>query len=340
MNTKYTIALSLLVLNLISINIFAASHEHAHNHLWSTDAKAFKYTQNQLKMKQKTAALASLKDSVLISIDRAFLAQRLKEFSGATPVTLNEGQVVISERGSKEGIKNALDYLSKEYQALGFTTEIEEFGSFFSKGKNFVATKKGLDSSKVIIISSHIDSVGNAGANDNGTGTIGTLAIAKALAPFQFKYDLRILGFDKEEKGLVGSKGYVKALSKPERDKILAVINFEMMGTNSRKDGKFHIIDCDRSESVFITKTMESIINWHKVNLTKVPGCTDRSDHASFWKANIPAIVISENFFGGDSDSCYHKKCDKYDERLDMGYMEKITSTVASTAYALLEALK
>lgn len=330
----------ILILNLFSINILSAAHDHDHDQLWSTDSKAFEYTRNQIQLKKKTASLPSLKDSVLINIDRAFLSQRLKEFSGAIPVTLNAGQVTISERGSKQGIKNALDYLSREYQALGFSTEVKEFGSFFSKGKNFVATKKGLDSSKVIIISSHIDSVGNAGANDNGTGTIGTLAIAKALAPFQFKYDLRILGFDKEEKGLVGSKGYVKSLSKLERDKILAVINFEMMGTNSRKDGNFHIIDCDRSDSVFITKTMESIINWHKINLTKVPGCTNRSDHASFWKANIPAIVISENFFGGDSDTCYHKKCDKYDERLDMGYMEKITSTVASTAYALLEALK
>lgn len=317
----------------ITCNVFA----HGTDHLWSTDKAAFEYTKNY---KQTNKKLKVLREATLIEVDGSFFAQKLKEFSGAETITMNGQSVNISERGSKEGIENALSYLSLEYKKLGFAVETQEFGSFFSKGKNFIATKKGSDSSKVVIVSAHIDSVGNAGANDNGTGTIGTLAIAKALAPYQFKYDLRILGFDKEEKGLVGSKQYVKSLSQVEKDKIVGVINFEMMGTNSRKDGAFHIIDCDRSESVFMTKTMENIIGWHKLGLKKIPGCTNRSDHASFWKANIPAIVISENFFGGDSDKCYHKSCDRFDSRLDFSYMEKIATSVASTAYELLEVQK
>lgn len=327
-----------LITLIISTSAYSDQHNHSHDHLWSTDKKAYEYTQKKLKNFQKSNYV--LKDSTLINVDGSFFADKLKEFAGAKPVQINGNSVVISERGSKEGIENALKYLASEYQNLGYQTELQEFGSLFSKGKNFVATKKGQDSSKVVIVSSHIDSVGNAGANDNGTGTIGTLAIAKALAAYNFKYDLRILGFDKEEKGLVGSKEYVKSLTADERKKIIGVINFEMMGTNSKKDGRFHIIDCDRSESTFITKTMEGIINWHQLGLTKVPGCTSRSDHASFWKAKVPAIVISENFFGGDSDRCYHSKCDKYDSRLDFSYMEKITSAVASTAYALLEVQK
>jgi hypothetical protein len=85
-----------------------------------------------------------------------------------------------------------------------------------------------------------------------------------------------------------------------------------------------------------MSQAMESAISWHKLGLTKVAGCTKRSDHASFWKAKIPAIVISENFFGGDSDKCYHKACDKFDSRLDFNYMEKIGTSVATTVYELL----
>lgn len=327
---KFTLLITLIC------SSFAIAHSD-NDHLWSTDVEAFNYTKNY-KAKNKKATVLS--ETTLIEVDGSFFAQKLKEFSGAAEVVLNGQTVKISERGSKEGIENTLSYLSAEYEKLGFDVKTQAFGSLFSKGKNFVATKEGSDSSKVVIVSSHIDSVGNAGANDNGTGTIGTLAIAKALASYDFKYDLRILGFDMEEKGLVGSKAYVKALPQAERDKIIGVINFEMMGTNSRKDGAFHIIDCDRSDSVFITQTMENVIGWHKLGLTKVPGCTDRSDHASFWKSNIPAIVISENFFGGDSDRCYHKSCDKFDSRLDFSYMEKITTTVASTVYELLEVNK
>lgn len=320
---------------LISLTVLSLSFAHDHDdHLWSTDINAFQYTQNKLKEKKKS--LINPTETTLIRIDEQFFMERLKIFSGAAPINMNGEIMTISERGSKEGIENALKYLTSEYEQIGFEVEIKEFGSFFSKGKNIIATKKGADSSKVILLTSHIDSVNNAGANDNGTGAIGSLAIAKALAPYNFKYDLRIVGFDKEERGLVGSKAYVKQLSQSERSKIIGVINFEMMGTNSKKDGHFHIIDCDRSESVFLTKTMENIIAWHKLELVKVPGCTTRSDHASFWNAKIPAIVISENFFGGDSDRCYHKRCDKFDSRLDFEYMEKISSTVASTVYELL----
>lgn len=328
----------LLTSLLFAHTALAQQHHHSHDHLWSTDKKAYEYTQKALKNYKKSNFV--LKNSTLINVDGSFFADKLAEFSGAKPVVINGSSVLISERGSKEGIENALNYLADEYQNLGFKTNLQEFGSLFSKGINFIATKKGQDSSKVIIVSSHIDSVGNAGANDNGTGTIGTLAIAKALAAHDFKYDLRIVGFDKEEKGLVGSKEYVKSLSSVEQKKIIAVINFEMMGTNSRKDGRFHIIDCNRPDSIFITQTMEGIINYHGLSISKVPGCTTRSDHASFWQANIPAIVISENFFGGDSDSCYHRKCDQYDSRLDFPYMEKITTAVASTAFKLLEVIK
>jgi len=325
----------LLLVTLTTLSLQALAAGHSHDHLWSTDKAAFEYTKAKLSMKTKVKKVTP-KETTLISVDGSFFAQKLKEFSGAAPVIIDGKTVTINERGSKANIENVIKYLTTEYQNIGFEAVSQDFGSMFSKGKNFIATKKGQDSSKVIIVTSHIDSVGNAGANDNGTGTIGTLAIAKALAPYQFKYDLRIVGFDKEEKGLVGSKQYVKSLSKEERSKIIGVINFEMMGTNSRKDGNFHIIDCDRNESVFMTKTMENVINWHKLGLKKVPGCTNRSDHASFWKAKIPAIVISENFFGGDSDRCYHRSCDKFDSRLDFSYMEKIATSVASTVYELI----
>lgn len=327
--------MKITILFIALISSFAFSHNE--DHLWSTDKDAFEYTRNY---KQSNKNLKTLTETTLIEVDGSFFAQKLKEFSGAADVTINGRTLNIKERGSKEGIDNSIEFLSNEYEKLGYSVQTQAFGSIFSKGTNFIASKKGNDSSKVIIVSSHIDSVGNAGANDNGTGTIGTLAIAKALASYEFKYDLRILGFDKEEKGLVGSKQYVKSLSQEEKDKIIGVINFEMMGTNSRKDGAFHIIDCDRSDSVFMTSTMENVIGWHKLGLSKVPGCTNRSDHASFWRSNIPAIVISENFFGGDSDKCYHKSCDKFDARLDFSYMEKIATTVASTVYKMLEVVK
>ena len=62
--------------------------------------------------------------------------------------------------------------------------------------------------------------------------------------------------------------------------------------------------------------------------LSVVKTCTDRSDHASFWRHKLPAVVISENFFGGDGDPCYHAKCDVMDDRLNYDYMRNILDAV------------
>ncbi len=86
-----------------------------------------------------------------------------------------------------------------------------------------------------------------------------------------------------------------------------------------------------------MTKAMQESIAKLGLNLTVVKACTDRSDHASFWKKGLPAVVISENFFGGDADPCYHASCDKMDARLNYAYMGAILeATLASTETILI----
>ena len=86
------------------------------------------------------------------------------------------------ERKSNANLDISRNFLTEEYKKLGFEVSLHPFGS----GTNFVAEKKGTKNpEKVLVISSHIDSVGNKGANDNGTGTIGALAVAKELSEKQ-----------------------------------------------------------------------------------------------------------------------------------------------------------
>jgi hypothetical protein len=230
-------------------------------------------------------------------------------------------------RKSTEDLDQSRAFLADEYKKIGFEVSLHPFGS----GTNFIAEKKGLrDPSKVLILSSHIDSVGNKGANDNGTGTIGVLAVARELAKKDFAYTVRVLGFDREEKGMVGSDAYVATIT--DKKSIIGDINFEMMGFHAKNDGGFHLIDCDkpflwgvsRKESEFLSREIKNSIQTLGLDLQVVKTCTGRSDHASFWRAQIPAVVMSENFFGGDADPCYHSKCDIIDERLNYPYMGKI----------------
>lgn len=248
-----------------------------------------------------------------------------------------EKLIVLSsaERKSTAGLDQARKFLSDEYQKIGFDVSLHPFGS----GVNIVAEKKGTTHpEKILIISAHIDSVGNKGANDDGTGTIGLLTVSQILAKNTYPITIRVVGFDREEIGLKGSDAYVAAL--PNKTDIIGDIHFEMMGHNGRKDGAFHVIDCNSGifggqrpveNSQFLSQSMKESISELNLNLTVAKACTDRSDHASFWRHKIPAIVISENFFGGDGDPCYHAKCDIVDERLDYGYMGKILEALLRT---------
>ncbi|MDZ4677184.1 MAG: M28 family peptidase [Oligoflexia bacterium] len=318
----------MIILCTLTTNNIFASHATLATLDWSTDQSAFQ----SFRPHQVAPIFGEDPHSEFprINIDPDFLKTKLMEFSGASPILINGVQAIISERGSNAGRELARKYLALEYAKIGYITTTH---SYSATGINFIAEKKGLDTSKVVIISSHIDSMHNSGADDNGTGTISALAIAHALAKSEIKYTLRIVGFDQEENGLVGSRNYVNTLQSFET--ILLDVNLEMTGFNNRRDGAFHVIDCDRADSKPFSAMLVTAITELALPLKRTSACTDRSDHASFWSKNIPAVVISQNFFGGDSNPCYHKACDKVD-RIHFDYMTNITKAVASMVAVIL----
>lgn len=264
-----------------------------------------------------------------IDIDPAFLEQKLKEFSGAVPVTVGTRTFTITERKSEQGRKDARAWLRAQYEALGYTVTDIEYGSLFSKGTNLTAERTGKDPSKYLVLSAHLDNVGYAGADDDGAGTISALAVATALKDYQLKYNLRVVAFDQEESGLVGSTAYAKYLNDHNAyGGWLGDINLEMTAYDSDDDGGYHVIDCGENTSADLTGLIDRVVARDTLQLDHVAACTNRSDHASFWRYNKPAIVISENFFGGDENPCYHRSCDKVDG-LNWNYMTKITTAVA-----------
>ncbi len=311
---------------LLSCLLITSAFAHG-DHDWREDYEAFLSVQYETLPRMKSFIPFTER------VDMELFQEKLAILTGdvVVPGTTQK----IAERKSTAGLDLTRKFLTDEYQKIGFTTELHPFAS----GVNFVAEKKGTTRpEKILILSSHIDSVGNKGANDDGSGTIGLLTVAQILAQKNFSITIRVLGFDREEVGLKGSDAYVAALT--NKTDIIGNINFEMMGHNSKKDGAFHVIDCNSGifggnlpieNSQFLSQSMKESITELNLNLTVVKACTDRSDHASFWRHKIPAIVISENFFGGDGDPCYHAKCDVMDERIDYAYMGKILEALLRT---------
>lgn len=307
------------------------------SHNWLTDKKAYEFTQNTQARQVDISNFQTLKSPV--SIDMSFFSKKLREFTGLDPIFINGEKQFISERGSK-GYRNlAIHFLEAEFTKLGYKTSQKNYtggGWYPRKGINLVSEKIINKDYKTLVLISHYDSVGNAGANDNGTGTIGMLTIAKALKDVELKYNLRFIQFDQEELGLIGSTAYVKQLSSEHKANILAVINVDMIGTNTQKDNKFHVMDCNREDSIPFANNLLQVIKAYDIQLEHVPGCTTRSDHAAFWQEEIPAILVSENFFGGDSDPCYHRRCDVFDNRIRLDYVQSILMALATTTKHLV----
>ncbi len=271
-----------------------------------------------------------------LAISADFLAQKLNEFSGEVAVRLDGHSRVLSERATDEGLQQARAWLRQQYTDLGFV--VSEQGGW--GGTNFIAEKPGREPGHVVIVSSHMDAVdGVPGADDDGAGTITALGIARALAGQSFRHTLRVVAFDQEELGLVGSSEYVSHLqSRREAKRVIADIQLEMTGYNPHKRNNFHVIDCNKKHSRGLSALVMDAVKLQKLPLTRVSACTDASDHASFWRINRPAIVISENFFGGDGNPCYHSSCDRVD-LLDFEYMAAIGQAAGAAVAALLDPL-
>ncbi|KAL4794320.1 hypothetical protein BDV19DRAFT_365138 [Aspergillus venezuelensis] len=97
---------------------------------------------------------------------------------------------------------------------------------------NVIAQTKGGDPNNVVSLGGHSDSVeAGPGINDDGSGIISNLIIARALTQFTTKHAVRFFFWTAEEFGLLGSDYYVSSLSPAELAKIRLYLNFDMIAS-------------------------------------------------------------------------------------------------------------
>ncbi|MFV2102879.1 M20/M25/M40 family metallo-hydrolase [Micromonospora sp. LOL_024] len=100
---------------------------------------------------------------------------------------------------------------------------------------NVLAERRGRSGAggPVVMVSAHYDSViGAPGANDDGSGTVLCLELARVLKAVPVDATLRFALWGSEEQGLIGSRYHVAQLPQAERDRILAVYQNDMVATS------------------------------------------------------------------------------------------------------------
>lgn len=111
--------------------------------------------------------------------------------------------------------------------SLSIDSRIENRTTF-----NVIAETKGGDHNNVVSLGGHTDSVdAGPGINDDGSGIIGNLVVAKALTRFSVKNAVRFFFWTAEEFGLLGSEYYTSHLDAAELAKIRLYLNFDMIAS-------------------------------------------------------------------------------------------------------------
>lgn len=146
-------------------------------------------------------------------------------------------------------LTNTANWIESYYSNLGY--EIIQRDSFNYNGKqlcNLIIEKAGTESpDKFVYLTSHYDTKNGPGANDNGSGTIILMEIARILKSVPTKTSIRFCHFSAEENGLIGSSHYVNTIAVPQRTDIKIVFNIDEVGGIKTEPNLF--ITCERDES-------------------------------------------------------------------------------------------
>lgn len=140
------------------------------------------------------------------------------------------------KRRGTVALQNTLNWLKNKYTSYGYTAaqmQEDSFSNGTATCKNLIVTKVGTTyPNTYVIVCGHYDSIGGSGTNDNGSGVVTILEIARLLKNVPTEYSIKFINFSGEEDGLIGSQHYVNNVVNSTNPKmnIRVVFNIDEVG--------------------------------------------------------------------------------------------------------------
>ena len=256
-------------------------------------------------------------------------------------------------------LRKAAHYLATQCSKSGWTASGQLVSAWGKVYRNVVATKypdwpgqgEGLPP---LLIGAHYDTVsGSPGADDNASGLVVLLEVASRLRTRALARPVWLVAFCLEEQDRLGSQAFASRL-KAERRQLAGAIILECVGFARSEagtqqvppgvpfavptQGDFLAIVGNEASRSLVTQ-LEREAQRHEAQLKTlslvVPGKgeamphTRRSDHASFWDAGYPAVMLTDtaNF----RNPHYHRETDTVDT-LNLEFLSNVAATVTATA--------
>jgi hypothetical protein len=175
------------------------------------------------------------------------------------------------------------------------------------RARNVVGVLPGKDSTEIIVIGAHYDHVGRHdgwiwnGADDNASGTVGVMTIAKACMATGEKPEKTIVfcAWTGEEKGLLGSKYFA---DHPYNDtKMILNLNYDMISRDNSNDSLKNKASMNYTKAYSVLKELtEKNIEEYELDLDVGFRASERprggSDHSSFSAKDVPIMYFMAGF--------------------------------------------
>ena len=216
------------------------------------------------------------------------------------------------------GYDVAVDYVMRQLTAAGWDARVEELASSGWGGggklRNVIAERRGTapdGERKLVVAGAHLDSVrGAPGANDNASGSATLIELARSFSGIETRNDIRLVWFDGEEAGLLGSRAHVKA-NAADSARTIAMINMDMVGSQFGQVG----FDLGVRTSNAISDAVKGVLLRTGLTAVEYLERHSRSDHASFDAAGIPALDFGVSVRDvSKQDPSYHSPRDTVDK--------------------------
>lgn len=240
-------------------------------------------------------------DSLIYFVEE--LSGEVQTIIGGTPYT------ILSRNKNQPGNDKAADYIKQKLNSYG----IPAYDHWFSStGRNVYGVQTGtVYPNQKYYICAHYDDMPSGstapGADDNASGSAAVLEAARILSGYVSEYTIVYAFWDEEEQGLIGS-GYYAQQAYNNGDSIRGVINLDMVSWDSDNDNVVEIHVRPFGNSLSLKDKVIEINSTYSIGLTTSvinPGTT-ASDQASFWDYGYGALLMIEEYYGGDFNPYYH----------------------------------
>jgi acetylornithine deacetylase/succinyl-diaminopimelate desuccinylase-like protein len=216
---------------------------------------------------------------MIAEVNQTRILSDLRKLAGVEPICTHNGCSTIADRETgSAGLQWAKDYVIEELDSLGYSVVVQDWSRDGYSDQNLIVRKiRSTTPLDEIYFVAHLDGIsGGPAADDNGSGAVLLLELARILKGHYFSKTIVLLFSTGEEHGALGASSYIAGLSPEELSHIQYVIDTDMVGYDSNNDGMMEFWSGEHQPSFEFAQSLIDLIGGYQIDLEPeiVIGCT------------------------------------------------------------------